>query len=1191
IEFLQDLYIDQFIRHNKVSVVDLDILIGYRHIHWPDHRSKRPRNPIASSQVSVEACGAACSQYTYFGVEYSGECYCGNTIQAGSTLAAGNSPATTQCNMVCNANQLEYCGGPNRLNMYQKGIATTSSSSATSTTSKTSSRSSSATTMRMPTTSQTTTTSRTSTSTGQTTLTSKTSTSTISSKTSTSTTSTKTSTSTTSSKTSGPTIVPGNVNFSYTGCYTEATSGRALAKLAAANDSMTVEICLSACSQNVYAGIEYGRECWCGDTLASTSVPAAAESECSKVCPGNTSQICGAGNRLTLYTKKSTAANFRMANVAATTDSTSSTSASSTSSQSTSSPTSTTKSSPTSATTSSSTTGSTTSSPSSSITSSSSISKTRTTSSRSTLYPTPSQTISSYSYLGCANATTPLALNALTKTNQTMDISSCQSYCTQNNYGLSGLQNGDSCYCGNGLQSFSAIQKESGAASDSKCNVPCAGNSTEICGAQSYLSVWNATERVTIPPTMVKQVGYYPLKGCYNSTVSATKPTSPLLNSTSTSLPTTNSAESCVGYCATKGYSVAGAENGNQCSCGRSLPTTAEELELGACNVVCSGNGREFCGAEGKTLVYVLDTSSVDSTGTPKSIGQKNEATVKPITPPRGFEGTLFSSVLAIVGSRKVAGEPIRWSQYDGALSIISELITLIVSFIEPEKDKFNLAVWRGEKTSSTLPPYATLSHRWQLAVEFHTFRSIGLKSTEIPYFSQTLTHHRRHLLSHLDYQVVLPPYSDNRCAKFETEQEMDRNCLAFSEAIHALFQVLKTWESDGAGRSSSTFTLELSDIYSPMDKRHRGPEKDKEDQWQYELGQRHDLWEHRYEHSFLQLLEHAKLPTLSCVSSFCLPLLSRQVLPQSSVLLAAKFADVQNVTLHVNGTGKKGPDILQQSRHDFALALRTLPGPSLRDFTLSLCCEDPLNQYFSLPSALLPSAPSTDRLSRAIHTVSLSSNLTCITLDSLVISPDLYWPTDSPTPPMWPHLRHFHVSFNMTAPDGTWYFQRDPERPEGDEGDEDAEAESESESDTDSDPGSYDSFCPDTFHKRREARAIGDYPIRNFRTLPSDAHINPLLLAMARAAAHMPHLEGMTLKSSMRNPDPDGADFEIGFYSVANRGRFPFEPPCEEKARVDWFVGSWRPDDEVLQAWRAGKEGLRIRFWDMHGWEDPRAI
>lgn len=207
-----------------------------------------------------------------------------------------------------------------------------------------------------------------------------------------------------------------------------------------------------------------------------------------------------------------------------------------------------------------------------------------------------------------------------------MDTESCQAYCTLNNYGLSGLQNGDTCYCGSGLQSYSTVQRET-AGTASQCDTPCAGNATEICGAKSYLSVWNATEAIKIPPTMVKQVEYSPLKGCYNATLSST---TALLAAASTSLPTTNSAESCVGYCNTKGYDVAGMENGSKCSCAASLSTSAKLLQLSECNVRCSGNSREFCGAKGKVLVYVTDTASVDAEGRPKSLGLGNEATITP---------------------------------------------------------------------------------------------------------------------------------------------------------------------------------------------------------------------------------------------------------------------------------------------------------------------------------------------------------------------------------------------------------------------------------------------------------------------------------------------------------------------------------------------------------------------------------
>lgn len=53
---------------------------------------------------TVESCHAACSAYTYFGVEYSNECYCGNTINAGSVAQISTSAATNGCSMLCGGN-------------------------------------------------------------------------------------------------------------------------------------------------------------------------------------------------------------------------------------------------------------------------------------------------------------------------------------------------------------------------------------------------------------------------------------------------------------------------------------------------------------------------------------------------------------------------------------------------------------------------------------------------------------------------------------------------------------------------------------------------------------------------------------------------------------------------------------------------------------------------------------------------------------------------------------------------------------------------------------------------------------------------------------------------------------------------------------------------------------------------------
>lgn len=84
---------------------------------------------------TIESCEAACQGYSYFGMEYANECYCGNTIHAGSVAQANNTPSINGCDMICKGTDLEFCGGSDRLNMYRAGVAASSSPSAKATSS------------------------------------------------------------------------------------------------------------------------------------------------------------------------------------------------------------------------------------------------------------------------------------------------------------------------------------------------------------------------------------------------------------------------------------------------------------------------------------------------------------------------------------------------------------------------------------------------------------------------------------------------------------------------------------------------------------------------------------------------------------------------------------------------------------------------------------------------------------------------------------------------------------------------------------------------------------------------------------------------------------------------------------------------------------------------------------------------
>jgi len=91
-------------------------------------------------------------------------------------------------------------------------------------------------------------------------------------------------------------------NFNWYGCRTEATGQRALSGATFASDTMTLEACRSFCAAYTYFGIEYARECYCGNSFGPGSVAAPA-SDCSFTCSGNPFQYCGAGNRLSVYAK------------------------------------------------------------------------------------------------------------------------------------------------------------------------------------------------------------------------------------------------------------------------------------------------------------------------------------------------------------------------------------------------------------------------------------------------------------------------------------------------------------------------------------------------------------------------------------------------------------------------------------------------------------------------------------------------------------------------------------------------------------------------------------------------------------------------------------------------------------------------------------------------------------------------
>ncbi|XP_033645125.1 uncharacterized protein LOC117304667 isoform X2 [Asterias rubens] len=92
----------------------------------------------------------------------------------------------------------------------------------------------------------------------------------------------------------------------YLGCFEDGrllNGGRNLRGDSTTSDSLSVEWCFNYCGSrsNKYAGVEYTRECYCGNNEDYGRRGTAADSECRNICPGNSNQYCGDTWRIAIY--------------------------------------------------------------------------------------------------------------------------------------------------------------------------------------------------------------------------------------------------------------------------------------------------------------------------------------------------------------------------------------------------------------------------------------------------------------------------------------------------------------------------------------------------------------------------------------------------------------------------------------------------------------------------------------------------------------------------------------------------------------------------------------------------------------------------------------------------------------------------------------------------------------------------
>ncbi|KAI5779378.1 hypothetical protein EDC01DRAFT_621661 [Geopyxis carbonaria] len=236
----------------------------------------------------------------------------------------------------------------------------------------------------------------------------------------------------------GPLLPNGTARYRYIGCYKENNPARQLSTQLFSRDTTEAGVCTSACAGGtkawIFAGLQYHRECWCGDTLPALRVP---DANCNFDCTGAGDQMCGGngvaggGAFLSLYAD---ALRFD-GNVTIP------------------------------------------------------VSTTTVAGTPPTPTPTPGAPVSNpgngnWTLVGCyKEPTTGRALTKLTG-DDALTVAKCWEYCDALGLGWAGAEYARECWCG------AALSAGANKTLIGECGMKCKGNASEFCGAGGRLSLY-----------------------------------------------------------------------------------------------------------------------------------------------------------------------------------------------------------------------------------------------------------------------------------------------------------------------------------------------------------------------------------------------------------------------------------------------------------------------------------------------------------------------------------------------------------------------------------------------------------------------------------------------------------------------------------------------------------------------------
>ncbi|KAI1452550.1 hypothetical protein F4805DRAFT_472298 [Annulohypoxylon moriforme] len=443
---------------------------------------------------------------------------------------------------------------------------------------------------------------------------------------------------------------------------------------------------------------------------------------------------------------------------------------------------------------------------------------------------------------------------------------------------------------------------------------------------------------------------------------------------------------------------------------------------------------------------------------------------------------------------------------------------------------------------------YATVSSRFQQAVERITFRTLNLDVLGLESAPDILRRCSRWLhVRSITFGATLPPYSFG-ISYLETPEEMERNSEAFTGDIQEFFQLLSEWPAQDLPADYQPAPIKLLILtYSTTDKiiSDYGTLLDRYGSFAVANIQPVQIW--RYHRSSLTFNDSIALPSLQHVPIsgiefrplYCYPRkidassLSRITSAMNPEMLKSiwwPFGDVE----------KRDLSLRRARRQDLANAINSLSG--LDDFELECEYRPPLNHDYEPPVLYHPETE-VDPVSGALR--SLCQRTEVVDLRGVLGSTELFWPKAGSTEPHFESIKWLSILYHPCTPNGQWLFERDDHAPNS---------------------ITYQDLVP----QPDEIRGDEDNSIKEYRFAPMKDWMDEFYGAAGRAVAHMPNLHYMLLQP-------------ISFLDrvrrrLATEHLFIFVVHENRKAEAFWHSSpEYTPSDEVMKIWQNAAHELAL--------------